>query len=95
VAILLTDQPLVTAEHLRAMRNLLHTSAGGIVAAEYNGTIGVPALFRRTLFPILAALPPESGARHLLRESGVEVTRFPLPEAGTDVDTPEDFAGLA
>lgn len=94
VAILLADQPLVTGDHLTVMRTLLHTGGAAIVAAGYNGTIGVPALFKRSLFSTLAALPPEAGARHILRESGVSVTSFPLPQAGIDIDTPEDFAAL-
>lgn len=95
VAILLADQPLVTADHLGQMRRLLYVERPPIVAAEYNGTLGVPALFRRELFVTLAGLPPEAGARHLLRESGFPVTAFPLPEAAMDIDTPEDFAALS
>lgn len=94
VAILLADQPLVTAIHLSAMRTLLHTEKASIVAAAYNETIGVPALFKRALFPVLASLEPEAGARHILRDSAFRVAEFPLPEAGTDIDTPEDFAAL-
>lgn len=94
VAILLSDQPLVTSAHLEAMRTLLHTRENPVVAAQYSGTIGVPALFKRELFSLLAALPPEAGARYLLRDSALRVTEFPLPEAAADVDTPADFAKL-
>ncbi|MGA8028403.1 MAG: nucleotidyltransferase family protein [Bryobacteraceae bacterium] len=94
VAILLVDQPLVTSHHLKTMRNLLHKSASPIVAAEYNGTVGVPALFKRELFAKLASLAPEAGARDLLRNSGYDMAAFPLPEAAIDIDTPEDFAAL-
>ena len=94
VAILLPDQPLVTAEHLAAMRNLLHTREHPVVAAQYEGTIGVPALFKRELFSMLASLPAEAGARHLLRNTALGVTEFPLPEAALDIDTPADFAAL-
>ncbi len=94
IAILLADQPLVNADHLKEMRRLLYTGRAPIVAAEYNGTLGVPALFKRELFTTLSALPPQAGARHLLRDSGLAVTPFPLTEAATDIDTPEDFAAL-
>ena len=90
-AILVADQPLVTADHLRAMAALIPSSK--MIAAEYNGTLGVPAFFRREMFPALESLPPEAGARHLLRNSG-EVRAYPLPEAAIDVDTPEDLAAL-
>lgn len=91
VAILLTDQPLVTSQHLLAMATLLRASPFNIVAAAYNGTVGVPALFRREAFDLLTTLPPESGAGPLLRRSSANVTVFPLPEAALDIDTPRDL----
>jgi molybdenum cofactor cytidylyltransferase len=94
VAVLLADQPLVTATHLNTMRELLVSSRAGAVAARYDGTLGVPAIFKRSSFSLLASLPPESGARQLLRSSGMEVAGFDLPEAATDIDTPEDFSAL-
>jgi molybdenum cofactor cytidylyltransferase len=94
VAILLVDQPLVTAGHLDRMRQVFSSGNAPVVAAQYNNVLGVPALFKRELFSALAALPAEAGARQLLREPDISVTPFPLPEAGIDIDTPEDFAAL-
>lgn len=94
VAILLADQPLVTSHHLVSMASLLDVPNVQIVAAEYNRTLGVPALFKRETFPLLATLPPQTGARHLLRESRPEIRAFPLPEAALDIDTPDDFEKL-
>jgi molybdenum cofactor cytidylyltransferase len=91
VAILVADQPLVEAKHLAAMRELLSVEGSPIIAAQYGDTIGVPALFKRELFGALSSLPPEAGARRLLRSSDADVTPFPLPEAAVDIDTPEDF----
>jgi molybdenum cofactor cytidylyltransferase len=93
-AILVADQPLVKAKHLAAMRRLLSSAGSSIVAAQYSDTIGVPALFKQELFDALSSLPPEAGARRLLRTSDAPVTRFPLPEAAVDIDTPEDFERL-
>lgn len=94
VAILLADQPLITADHLIALRRLLHTQTSRAVAAEYDGTLGVPALFKRDLFQKLQALRADAGARSILREGGIDVSPFPLPEAAVDIDTPDDFAAL-
>ena len=91
VAILLADQPLVEARHLREMQALLDSADAPVVAAQYNGTLGVPALFKRELFEALRSLDPATGARALLRERAVP---FPLAEAAMDIDTPEDFAAL-
>ena len=92
VAVLLADQPFVEARHLREMQTLLDGSGARAVAAQYNGTLGVPAFFQRELFGALRSLDPASGARALLRE---HATPFPLPEAAIDIDTPEDFATLS
>ncbi len=94
VAITLADQPLVTAEHLLAMRRQVHVSGAAVIAAQYNDTLGVPAIFARRMFGALLNLPPEAGARHLLRQPGLRVKAFPLPEAATDIDTPEDWNAL-
>lgn len=94
VAVLLADQPRVLAEHLIAMRQLLETGSALAVAAQYSGGLGVPAFFKRELFAALAGLPPEAGARRLLRQSGLHVSAYPLPEAAIDIDTPGDFAQL-
>ena len=94
LAILLADQPLVEAMHLSAMRELLNANETNIVAAQYSGTLGVPAFFKHALFEKLASLSPEAGARQVIRGSGDQVTAFPLPEAAIDVDTPEDYAAL-
>jgi molybdenum cofactor cytidylyltransferase len=94
LAILLADQPRVTADHLVQMRRLFEEGATPVVAAEYDGSYGAPAIFRDELFPDLASLPRSLGARHLLRSSRFAVTGFALPEAAIDIDTPADFAAL-
>ncbi len=90
--ILLCDQPLVKGNHLRAMRDRFARGGADVVAARYNGTLGVPAIFKRSLFTALTALDPATGARSLLRDPGRQVIAFDLPEAAVDVDTPEDLA---
>jgi len=94
VAVLLADQPLVRAEHLREMWELLKGGTAKAVAAQYNGTLGVPALFRREMIGALVSLAPGAGAQRLLRDSGKEIAAFALPEAALDIDTPEDFVAL-
>jgi molybdenum cofactor cytidylyltransferase len=90
-AVLLADQPFVTAEHLREM---VRGFRSPILAARYAGTLGVPALFRREVFARLRELPDEAGARALLRGGEFEVQPFDLPEAATDIDTPAEFAAI-
>jgi molybdenum cofactor cytidylyltransferase len=94
VAILLADQPFVRSEHLLALRELLDNTGLSVAAAEYSGKLGVPALFRRDKFSLLSGLPPDAGARHLLRHPDLPIARYPLEEAAVDIDTPADLAAL-
>lgn len=88
------DQPLVNAA---ALRRLLDAFAEGarLVAAEYCGTIGVPAVIGREHFDALLALEGDAGAGRWLRGKGDTVRRVPLLEAAVDIDTVEDAAMLA
>lgn len=94
IAILLADQPLIESRHLLAMRELQTQSKASIVAAQYGGGYGVPALFASDLFAKLESLPSDAGARTLLRAGEFPVIGYPLPEAATDIDTHDDFAAL-
>jgi molybdenum cofactor cytidylyltransferase len=94
IAILLTDQPLVRSRQLAEMAELQAKTGAPVVAAEYDGCHGVPAVFAKELFPILTELPIDMGARHLLRDGRLAVVGYPLPEAATDVDTPADLTAL-
>jgi len=94
IAILLADQPFVTATHLKEMGRLFEENSAPILAAQYAGTVGVPALFRSSVFSRLRELAPDSGARALLRGGLTDVLPFDLPEAATDIDTPADFEAI-
>jgi molybdenum cofactor cytidylyltransferase len=94
LAVLLADQPFVTAKHLRQMGREFEQQGAPILAALYGGTVGVPAIFGSSVFAKLMTLPPDAGARALLRGGEAEVQRYELPEAATDIDTPADFAAI-
>ncbi len=91
VLLLVSDQPLLTAEHLRLL--LAAPAPDGIVAAAYNGRLGVPAVFSREHFAALAAVEGDHGARTLLRT--LPATPIDLPEAAVDIDTPDDLRDLS
>src|SRR5262249_9666038 len=54
--ITLVDQPEVNAALLDQMIAAAETAPGGLVACEYAGTVGVPALFARRYFDALREL---------------------------------------
>ncbi|MCC3159270.1 nucleotidyltransferase family protein [Hymenobacter sp. 15J16-1T3B] len=93
VLVLLTDQPLVTAELLRQLLREWQLS-GLPVATGYADSVGVPAVFGRLVWPQLLALPAAAGAKLLLQRLGDELVVVPFPAAALDVDTPEQYQAL-
>ena len=91
---MLADQPAVTADDLRRLVNTWLRQPNCIVAAQYAGTAGVPAIFPREDFAALSTLRGDAGARALLQRAGDRLVRVPLPSAAIDIDTPEDLAKL-
>jgi len=89
--LLLADQPAVTAHDLRRLAGTWRKQPQYMAAALYAGTVGVPAIFPRTVFPELAALRGDAGARAVLRRGTDTLMRVPMPSAALDVDTPEDL----
>jgi molybdenum cofactor cytidylyltransferase len=74
------DQPLVTADHLRALIAI----DAPIVATGYAGIAGVPAVFAPQFAPDLLALRGDRGARTLIETHGARVVFF--EDAALDVD---------
>ncbi len=92
----LSDQPRVGAGTYERLVRLHREDGQPVVAAEYAGTLGVPALFARSLFPDLLALGPDKGCKGLiLRQAPERLGRLACPEAEIDIDTPEDWNRLS
>ena len=94
VVIMLCDQPLVSARLLDQLGEIGRLHQSGLAAAEYGGTIGVPAFFSSAFFPQLIALPAEAGAKTILLQHQAEAARVAFPEAALDIDTKEDYQRL-
>ena len=94
VLIMLTDQPLVTPKLLRELIVRQQQTQAPIVAAVYGDTLGVPAIFARTMLPELLQLQGQQGAGRLIAALGPAVGRVPFPAGLLDVDTPADYANL-
>jgi len=94
VIFMVCDQPMVSPELLNRLAAVHQNAAKGIVASEYSGTMGVPALFGRKYFAELAALPPGGGAKSLMVKHQDDLQAVPFPEGALDVDTTEDALRL-
>ncbi len=94
VVLMLCDQPFVSAQNINKLVETYSLTGQPIVASEYEGTLGVPALFSRRLFSELASLRGDRGAKEIIRKYSQCVARIPFPEGAADIDTPEDYERL-
>ena len=95
VMLLVCDQPRLTAEHLRRLMDASVSHASGpsaIVASEYAGVPGVPAVFPLSAFARLMELRGDVGARRLLMDESV--IRVAFAGGFVDVDTVDDLPEL-
>jgi molybdenum cofactor cytidylyltransferase len=91
----LGDQPRLPDSVIPALLDARTRSGKAIVTPVYQGTRGTPVLFSAEVFPELAALTGDAGARTVVaaRPERVESVAVAAPMP-VDVDTPEDFARL-
>lgn len=82
---LLADQPTVTAAAVDAVVGAWHEGAGPVVRARYRDAPGHPVLLDRSVWPELATLEGDTGARPLLAAHPEW-----LAEVGVDGDAPPD-----
>jgi molybdenum cofactor cytidylyltransferase len=94
LVIALADQPLVSARHLNFFAEKFEQTQSAVIAAEYNNTRGVPALFAREVFDDLCRLPGDKGAKPVIEKHRHCLSTIALPDAAFDIDTPQDFASL-
>lgn len=90
--LLACDQVALTAAHLAALRRTFRAAPGLPAASAYGGGLGIPALFPPSLFPDLAHLQGDRGAKALLDPGRTTAVAF--PEGRQDVDTLEDLQAL-
>ena len=95
VVVALADQPLITAQAYDCLIKSYYQNQVKAVASNYSDTIGVPALFDRTLLPELLNIKQQGGAKQLLNRHSDRSLNLNLPEAAIDIDTPTDYQKLS
>lgn len=88
VLFMVCDQPALTTQHLL---NLIGKAEKPIVASYYAGSPGVPALFKKSLFPSLNALGDDQGAKKMFQLFPDQVSTVDFPKGELDLDTMEDY----
>jgi molybdenum cofactor cytidylyltransferase len=93
----LGDQPLVGAAVYDGLRSKHARTLCLAAYPTFAGWRGNPVLFDRRTFPLLLGLEGDTGGRAVLDAlPGGEALAVPVDDSGvlTDIDTPEDLAGL-
>ena len=94
IVVTLADQPLIDSAIVNRLAAVFRETNKTIVAAEYDGTVGVPAIFARSVFDEILNLSAKSGAKGIIKKNIGQVEKILVPEAAFDVDTLEDFENL-
>jgi len=89
--LMLADQVAVTADDLKRLYVAWRRHPILISAALYGGAPGLPAIFPRWAYTDLLDLRGDRDPRLVLRRNIDRVVRVPMPNAGMDLDTPEDL----
>ena len=94
VVLLACDQPFVDGSVVAALITEHETSSKPIVASRYADTLGIPALFDRTMFDALLGLHDERGAKPLIEANLERVAAIEFNAGAIDIDTPADVDAL-
>ena len=92
--LLVCDQPAVDARVIQRLIALRETTGKNIVASSYANTLGVPALFTRSVFQELLSLDDDAGAKSIVLRTPERVASLSFPEGQIDIDTWEDWEKL-
>jgi molybdenum cofactor cytidylyltransferase len=89
--LLVCDQPAVDACVIQRLIALRETTGKPIVASSYADTLGVPALFGRSVFQELLSVGDKAGAKSVVLRNRERVASLSFPEGQIDIDTWEDW----
>lgn len=92
--ILVCDQPHLSHVHLQKLIAANQQQVKPIVASTYANVIGVPAIFKKELFPHLLQLDNDSGARKIIQQFNDQVHAISFEKGEIDIDTPQDLLHL-
>ena len=91
VILLLCDQPFINTLLLQELAREYQKSGKPIIASQYGGIFGAPALFDQQYFPQLMALNGDEGARKIFETHANMVSPVPFEEGKYDIDTMKDY----
>lgn len=94
VLIMLADQPHVTSEYLNSLIEASKNNPSKLIASNYQGSVGVPAIFPKNYFNDLLDLKGDKGAKNFLLQQNNNVIKVNSTQNLLDIDTSEDYQHL-
>lgn len=92
---LVSDQPLLKRESVRALAELWRAQPDSIAALAHGGVRGNPCIFPSRFFPELLELREDHGGNTVIRRHERDLVLLEVPEEElTDVDTRSALEGL-
>jgi molybdenum cofactor cytidylyltransferase len=88
--IVLCDQPKLSVDILNTLIETYHATRAPIVTCKYAGTVGVPAIFDRRIFPELLLLKGNHGAKNIIERYTRERIEIEFYGGEIDIDTATD-----
>lgn len=85
------DQPFVDSDLLNKLTAAYGKHSNPIIACEYSGALGIPALFDQEFFDLLINLNGDSGARSIIQRNLQVVSSIPFSRGLVDIDTVRDY----
>jgi molybdenum cofactor cytidylyltransferase len=95
-AVLLADQPLVSANMINRLLSAARAEPDAIIAAAYEGQRGTPVYFPQHLWSELLQIGGDEGGRSVIarHQDLLRLEPFNDPAMGLDVDRMEDYLQL-
>jgi molybdenum cofactor cytidylyltransferase len=94
IIILVCDQPYLSHDLIKALIEAQRDAGLPAAAAAYNGKLGTPALFHKSLFSALLLLSGDTGARKMLEGMRENVVEVDFDMGDVDIDTQADYERL-
>jgi molybdenum cofactor cytidylyltransferase len=94
IFILVCDQPYLSHDLIKALIEAQRDAGLPAAAAAYNGKLGTPALFHKSLFSALLLLSGDTGARKMLERIRENVVEVDFEMGDVDIDTQADYERL-
>ena len=91
VIFLTCDQPFLSPEVIQGLIDVYNSTHKPIIASKYGQTLGIPALFERSLFSELMKLKGDRGAKKIIKKYPDLVSNVPFSQGRFDLDTIDDY----